>query len=83
MDFVLRRNVDGFDTKLDPTFTLDMLLAKLEYRDDRAGFEIKLVTGDEEKYEIEPNDNLGSVTEMMDKVACRMDANDSIDGTCV
>ena len=68
MQFSLQRYVDGFETKVDSTFTLEKLLKELEYQPERAPFNIKIITGDEEKYEVEPNDQVGDVTAMMDNV---------------
>ena len=69
-DFALLRNVDGFESKIDKSQTLDMLIKQLEYDPNRLPYNIKIITGDEEKYEVEPVDAVGDVTAMMDTAAC-------------
>ena len=52
--FALNRTTDGFDTIVDKTQTLVMMLQQLEYVPDKKPYTIKVVTADDEKYEIEP-----------------------------
>ena len=68
--FYLQRYVDGFENKIDKSQTLEMLIKQLEYDPQDTPYTIKIITGDDEKYEIEPVDTVGDVTEMMETVAC-------------
>ena len=52
--FALNRTSDGFDTIVDKSQTLAMMLQQLEYSPDKQPYKIKIVTADDEKYEIEP-----------------------------
>ena len=52
--FGLLRSSDGFDSVVDKTSTLEMMLKQLEYMPDKQPYVIKIVTSDDEKYEIEP-----------------------------
>ena len=52
--FALNRTSDGFDTIVDKSQTLAMMLQQLEYAPDKQPYKIKIVTADDEKYEIEP-----------------------------
>ena len=52
--FGLVRSTDGFDSVVDKNQTLEMMLKELEYDANKQPYEIRIVTADEEKYEIEP-----------------------------
>ena len=52
--FRLVRSPDGFETVVDKEETLEKLLKQLEYDPNKEPFAIRIVTADEEKYEIEP-----------------------------
>ena len=82
--FYLQRYVDGFESKIDKSQTLEMLVKQLEYDPKNTPYTIKIITGDDEKYEVEPLDTVGKVTEMMDNVACsgKMDADKAVDNFC-
>ena len=68
--FYLQRYVDGFENKIDKSQTLEMLIKQLEYDPQDTPYTIKIITGDDEKYEVEPLDTVGDVTDMMETVAC-------------
>ena len=53
-NFGLVRTLDGFDSVLDKKQTLQMVLKYLEYAPDKQPIGIRIVTADDEKYEIEP-----------------------------